>query len=318
MLDGSVVADVAEAEAAVTRFNVEAQALNDYETLARLLLRAEAVASSRIEGLEIGSRRLLREEVASLMGERSLDVTASEVLGNVRAMQWAVTGATAGETLEVADLLEIHRRLLEGTSQERFAGRLRDVQNWIGGSGFNPCSAVFVPPPPERVPELLEDLCVFASGEDLPAVVQAAIAHAQFETIHPFVDGNGRTGRALIHVILRRRGLAPRVLPPVSLVLATWSQDYVDTLMGTRSTAEPQSEVARSGLTVGWLFRGAHARRRRRASYEAQIANPGDCSRASVGPRRLGHRAAPTTAPGDAYPHRECRVRGHSTLRPRH
>ena len=273
VLDGSVVADVTDAEAAVARFNFEAQALNDYETLARLLLRAEAVASSRIEGLEIGGRRLLREEAADLMGEGTTDVTASEVLGNIRAMQWAVAGAAERERLQVADLLEIHRRLLDGTSRERFAGRIRDVQNWIGGSSFNPCSAVFVPPPPEFVPDLLEDLCAFASADELPAVVQAAIAHAQFETIHPFVDGNGRTGRALIHVILRRRGLAPRVVPPVSLVLATWSQDYIDGLTRTRVAAEPESEVARAGLNR-WVALFAAALRRAiddAEAYEAQV-----------------------------------------------
>ncbi len=274
VLDGSVMADVTDAEAAVARFNFEAQALNDYETLARLLLRAEAVASSRIEGLEIGNRRLLREEAAGLLGESTTDVTASEVLGNVQAMQWAVAVAAERERLEVADLLEMHRRLLDGTSREHFAGRIRDVQNWIGGGSFNPCSAIFVPPPPELVPDLLEDLCVFANGNELPAVVQAAIAHAQFETIHPFVDGNGRTGRALIHVILRRRGLAPRVVPPLSLVLATWSEDYIDALTGTRAEATPDSEVGRAGLNR-WVGLFAVALRRAvddAAAYEAQIA----------------------------------------------
>ena len=274
VLDGSVVADVTDAETAVRQFNLEAQALSDYETLARLLLRAEAVASSRIEGLEIGSRRLLREEAAHLLGERTTDLTASEVLGNVRAMEWAVAEAAGRERMGVADLLEIHRRLLDGTSRERFAGRIRDVQNWIGGSSFNPCSAVFVPPPHDLVPELLDDLCSFASGDELPAVVQAAIAHAQFETIHPFVDGNGRTGRALIHVILRRRGLTPQVVPPVSLVLATWSRDYIDALTATRVAAEPESEAVRKGLNrwVG-LFSAALTRAvDDAAAYEAQIA----------------------------------------------
>src|SRR5439155_1398021 len=82
---------------------------------------------------------------------------------------------------------------------------------------FNPGRADFVPPPPESVPALMDDLCAFVNRADLPAVVQAAVAHAQFETIHPFADGNGRVGRALIHVVLRRRGLAPRYVPPVSL-----------------------------------------------------------------------------------------------------
>ena len=93
------------------------------------------------------------------------------------------------------------------------SGVVRTTQNWIGGSSYNPCSASFVPPPPEHVEGLLDDLLVYINSDDHPALVQAAIAHAQFETIHPFADGNGRTGRALIHVILRRRGLAPRFVP---------------------------------------------------------------------------------------------------------
>jgi Fic family protein len=95
-------------------------------------------------------------------------------------------------------------------------GHIRAAQNWIGGSSYNPCSAAFVPPPPELVHDLLDDLCHFCNDDSLPAVAQAAMAHAQFETIHPFVDGNGRTGRALVHFVLRTRGLATRVLPPIS------------------------------------------------------------------------------------------------------
>ena len=273
LFDGNVAADVAEAESAVTRLNVEARALGDYETIARLLLRAEAVSSSRIEGLELGGRRLLRQEAASMLGEPTTDVTASEVLGNIRAMQWAVSGAVERDELRITDLLEIHRLLLDGTSREKHAGRLREEQNWIGGSSFNPCSAAFVPPPPQEVPNLLKDLCDFCNEDELPAVAQAAIAHAQFETIHPFVDGNGRTGRALIHVILRRRGLTPRVLPPISLVLATWSRDYVDALTGTRTASPPDSEPARAGLNrlVG-LFAAALSRAVEDASaYEAEV-----------------------------------------------
>lgn len=105
---------------------------------------------------------------------------------------------------------------------ENHGGRLRTLQNWIGGSAYNPCSAEFVPPPPEAVSGLLDDLVAFCNDDALPALAQAAIAHAQFET-HFFVDGNRRTGRVLIHLVLRRRGLGLRVLAPVSLVLATWS-----------------------------------------------------------------------------------------------
>jgi Fic family protein len=138
--------------------------------------------------------------------------------------------------------------LLSSTRLEPHAGRIRIEQNWIGGSDYNPCSAAFVPPPPELVPALLEDLCDFANEDSLPAVAQAAIAHAQFETIHPFVDGNGRTGRILIHLILRKRGLATRILAPVSLILATWAKDYVDALNATRYTGLPDSKEAHDGL----------------------------------------------------------------------
>src|SRR5665648_229225 len=220
VLEGAVAADVADAEAAITRLNFEASALVDTEALARLLLRAESVASSKIEGLEIGPRRLLEAEAARALGQKGADVTASEVLGNIEAMVYAVRSVRSDEELTLEQLLEIHRRLLAGSRLEESGGKIRSQQNWIGGSSYNPCSAAFVPPPPELVHDLLLDLCRFCNDDSLPAVVQAALAHAQFETIHPFIDGNGRTGRALIHLTLRRRGLAPRVLPPVSLVLA--------------------------------------------------------------------------------------------------
>jgi Fic family protein len=272
-LDGEVAADVAEAEAAVARFNSEALWLLNWEAMARLLLRAESVASSRIEGLEVGGRRLLRAELARALGEEAEDVTAGEVLNNIGALSFAIEALERGQAIRVEDLLEVHRRLFAGTRLEHQAGRLRTEQNWIGGSGFNPCSAEFVPPPPERVAELLEDLCAFCNDASLPAVAQAAIAHAQFETIHPFVDGNGRTGRALIHVLLRRRGLAPRMVPPVSLVLATWANDYVAGLTATRYRGPAGSSAAHEGINH-WI--GLFAAACRRAvgdaeSYEERV-----------------------------------------------
>ena len=260
-LDGDVAADVADAEAAILRLNASAVALADTEALARLLLRAESVASSYIEGLVIGGRRLLRAEAARSMGDPPGDVTAEEVLGNIEAMTWAVDTLARASTVTVDGLLEVHHRLLAGSRLADRAGRIRTEQNWIGGSSFNPCAAAFVPPPPEHVPALLADLCAFSSDEALPAVAQAAIAHAQFETIHPFADGNGRTGRALIHVILRRRGLAPRMSPPVSLVLATWSKSYIAGLVGTRYEGRADSDAAHNGLNR-WIALVAGACRR--------------------------------------------------------
>jgi Fic family protein len=247
---GDTVADLADAEAAVIRLNVEAHALVDTEALARLLLRAEAVASSRIEGLEVGARRLLRAEAAQDMGEPTSDVTATEVLGNIEAMSSAVNEVSEADTITMSLLLDMHRSLLAGTRLAKHGGQLRAEQNWIGGSSYNPCSAVFVPPPPEHVETLMDDLVAFCNTDDLPAIAQAAIAHAQFETIHPFVDGNGRVGRALVHRLLRRRGLAPRVIPPVSLILATWAEAYVDGLTGYRYQGDPDSAAAVDGINA--------------------------------------------------------------------
>jgi Fic family protein len=247
--------------------------LADTEALARLLLRAESVASSRIEGLEIGARRLLRAEAARDLGERTGDVMAVEVLSNIDAMSAAIGEVGPGDPISVATLLTFHQRLLGNTRQAQLAGRLREKQNWIGGSDYNPCAAAFVPPPPELVPELMEDLCAFCTSETLPAVAQAAIAHAQFETIHPFADGNGRTGRALIQLVLRRRGLATRVLPPVSLILATWASDYVDGLTATRYRGPATGKNAHAGLNL-WVgrFAGACVRAvQDAASFEERI-----------------------------------------------
>jgi Fic family protein len=256
--EGDVAADVADAETAVVRLNAQASALADTEALARLLLRAESVASSRIEGLKIGARRLLRAEAARELGEPTRDVTAAEVLGNIDAMSAAISEIGPGDPISADTLLAFHRRLLENTRQARYAGKLREKQNWIGGSEHNPCSAAFVPPPPELVPKLMDDLCAFCNAESLPAIAQAAIAHAQFETIHPFADGNGRTGRALIQLVLRRRSLATRILPPVSLVLATWAKDYVDGLTATRYRGPAAGKDAQAGLNL-WVGRFAGA-----------------------------------------------------------
>lgn len=290
-LAGETAADIADAEAAVVRLNLQARSLIDSEAVARLLLRAEAVASSRIEGLEVGGRRLLHAQAAQVIGEQPSDVTALEVLNNIAAMNWAIEHlGDPKKTITTDDLLDIHRHLLAGTRLDEYAGKVRTEQNWIGGSSYNPCSAAFVPPPHEQVEHLLEDLCAFCNMDSLPAIGQAAIAHAQFETIHPYVDGNGRTGRALIHVILRRRGLASKFLPPVSLVLATWSVDYVSALMDTRYRGRSDSAAARSGLDrwIG-LFAAATTRAVCDAElYEASVVELQNSWRAGLGRVRAG------------------------------
>lgn len=293
MLDGDTAADIADAERAIAVLDAQASTLVDTEALARILLRAECVASSRIEGLEVGAQRLLRTEAALGLGEATADVTATEVLGNIDAMASAIRNLGPGTPIAVETLLDFHRRLLTGTRLETHAGRIRAEQNWIGGSDYNPCSAAFVPPPPELVRDLLEDLCRFCNEDALPAVAQAAIAHAQFETIHPFVDGNGRTGRALIHFVLRRRGLATRILPPISLVLATWANDYIGALQATRYRGPASSAAAHHGLNL-WAARFAAACQRAVAdatSFEERTHLLQDEWRVRLGPVRANSAA---------------------------
>jgi Fic family protein len=198
------------------------------------LLRSEAIASSRIEGLVVSHHRLALAD----LGDAD-DPLARSVLGNLEALRRALDLSATPLTVEA--IQEIHRALLEHTRDAAIAGRLRTSQNWIGGRHPNPRGAAFVPPPESEVPRLLEDLCRFCERDDVPPSIQAAIAHVQFETIHPFADGNGRVGRALIHVVQRRRGLTdPRpgltpVFPPLSLVLAADSAAYVAGLSAFRS-----------------------------------------------------------------------------------
>jgi len=128
---------------------------------------------------------------------------------------------------------------------------IRKTQNWIGGSSYHPLDAEFVPPPPELVPGLMADLVAYLDGAVHGPLVQAALVHAQFETIHPFGDGNGRVGRALIHAVLRRRGLVPAPVLPVSMVLHTKSDRYVRGLQAFRT--DPGDERAAMEGIVRWI-----------------------------------------------------------------
>ncbi len=228
-LPGAVSLLVSDAEGEIRELNTAPETRN-LEAIGPLLLRAESVASSRIEGIELTQRSLAR----ALFNPAAARGAARAVAGNVRAMETAIRIGDDDRDLTVDDILSVHRTLLEATDDAALAGRIRVVQNWIGGRLNSPLDADFIPPPPELVEALLEDLVVFVNRDDLPAIVQAAVAHAQFETIHPFVDGNGRAGRCLIHLVLRRRQLAPRVVPPISMVLATNASAYIAGLTAFR------------------------------------------------------------------------------------
>ncbi len=224
---------VSDAESAIQRLNASAQPA--LVPLARLLLRTESIASSKLEGLQLGVRELARAESKSETGQK-VSPTALDLLANIDAMQLAVDAATQAEVFTIEQITAIHARLMAHVvNAPRIAGVLRTTQNWIGGNDFNPCGADFVPPPPENVIPLLDDLCTAINDDTLPPLVQAALVHAQFETIHPFADGNGRTGRALVQVVLRRRGLAPDYVPPISVVLANAKERYIAGLTDFRA-----------------------------------------------------------------------------------
>jgi Fic family protein len=236
-LPGDAIAVLSEAERAIAELNQAAGP--ELASLARLLLRTESIASSKVEGLQVDARTLARAEANQETGRRIGPQTA-DILANIDAMELAVEQATGAETIRAPDLQDIHRALLARDPVGRAPGAFRTSQNWIGGNDYNPCGADFVPPPPEEIGRLVEDLCEFCSSEELSPLLQAAVAHAQFETIHPFADGNGRTGRALVQVILRRTGLAPQFVPPSSIILARHKDRYIRGLVAYREDRIPE------------------------------------------------------------------------------
>jgi Fic family protein len=223
-LDGALAALVSDAEQALIALNNDGGPA--LAPLARLLLRTESIASSKVEGLQVGVREFARAEAKAESGNMP-GATAVQVLANIDAMVLAVERAAECPRFGEQEILAIHRRLLEGTLQHRIAGQFRVSQNWIGGNDYTPCGADFVPPPPELVAPLLKDLCDAMNHEMLSPLVQAALIHAQFETIHPFNDGNGRTGRALVQAVLKRRGIAREFVPPISVVFAGARATYI-------------------------------------------------------------------------------------------
>jgi Fic family protein len=229
MLRSEASASLHEASKALAHLSQDSERVAKLGSIAQNLLRSESVASSRIEGVVISHKRLAR---AAFQGpeERRGDNRAAEVLGNVDAMKRAIDLRGRVEPFSVRDILDIHGALLRHTRDSEIAGVIRDKQNWIGGNDYNPVGATYVPPPPKNVPALLDDLCEFIDRDDLSPIAQAAIAHAQFENIHPFADGNGRTGRALIYAVLRRHGEIRDYVPPISLVLGSEPKAYIGSL----------------------------------------------------------------------------------------
>ena len=262
-LTSALAADLAAASAAVARFDAgPASALLPF---ASLLLRSESSASSRIERLTASARALVEAEFfatsgseGDVSGPSARGTSGSRIKGNapliVANAKLMSAAARVGSELGVDGLLGMHEVLL-GPSAPDIAGKWREGAVWIGGDDLSPAGALFVPPKVEDVPALVDDLMGFLGRSDLPAVAKAAIAHAQFETIHPFADGNGRTGRALVHVVLAQSGLCSNAVLPLSARLLQDTAGYFHTLDAyRRGHPEPIVELfARAAVEAAGL-----------------------------------------------------------------
>lgn len=219
-----VIALADEASIEVARFDA---AMGDEVTpFTSVLLRSESASSSQIENLTSGAKAIALADI----GEPSRN-NATQIVSNVRAMQAAIALA---DRLDAESILAMQRSLMAEHDPEA-ARHWRTQQVWIGGGDFGPQHASFVPPHHRHIPGLIDDLVAFMRRDDIPALTHVALAHAQFETIHPFVDGNGRTGRALIHSMLRAKGLSRGITVPLSAGLLADTVSYFDALTRYRN-----------------------------------------------------------------------------------
>ena len=251
-LDAEVDAAVAAAERAVRDLNEDS---HDLASISRFLLRSEAIASSRIEGIAPSARQVALAELGQSEDVRGVSDPARLVANNMTVVREATTRLITADAVTVGDVEALQRALLP--DEPRLHG-IRTAQNWIGGSDWHPLDAEFIPPPPNLVGPLLGDLMRYLNGAAHSPIVQAALVHAQFETVHPFSDGNGRVGRALIHTVLARRGLTHDTVLPISLVLATLSSQYVTGLTEYRHDEAAGTPEALGARSV-WIKRFADA-----------------------------------------------------------
>ena len=212
-----------EAEQELSRLDAELG--SRMSAFAPVLLRSEAASSSQIEHLTASARAIFSAELGVKSGRNAEQITA-----NTRSLQAAI--ALANEP-SADSIREMHRVLMEGQPHHS-PGAWRQEAVWIGTSAQSPVGAEFVAPHHLRVPALIDDVVAFCARDDLPPLVSMAIAHAQFATIHPFTDGNGRTGRALAQAMLRRTGVTRNVALPVSAGLLAGLEGYQGALTAYR------------------------------------------------------------------------------------
>ena len=225
-LSPSVIADAEHASNEIARFDAELG--GEIAPFAAVLLRSESAASSQIENLTASARAIAEAELPGGGGKRNAEM----VVANTAAMQAAVA---LSDKVDANAILAMHRALMVNEPRHT-PGAFRAEPVWIGG-GSTPVGATFVGPRHALIPGAIDDLIAFAQRNDVPTLPQIAVAHAQFETIHPFTDGNGRTGRALVQAMLRNKGLTRKVTVPVSAGLLADTDAYFAALTSYRAGA---------------------------------------------------------------------------------
>lgn len=235
-LPAGTVRLLADAEASLGRLSGVGQLVPNPHLLIRPYLLREALASTRIEGTQASLRDVFESEAS---GEApSADV--EEVLNYIDALEWGL-GRVGELPLGVRLIREMHRRLLSGVrGRERLPGEFRTTQNWVGGGDSIVETARFVPPPPAELPGLLADWERYAHEVvEVPVLVQNALLHYQFETLHPFLDGNGRIGRLLCVFLLVERRRLPAPLLYLSAYLERDRARYYEALQRVREQGDP-------------------------------------------------------------------------------
>ena len=240
---GKLQTELSLADRALGRLDGSITTLPNPDLFVMMYVKKEAVLSSQIEGTQSSLRELLAAEAQVFSSRGSKDV--EEVINYVKAMN---RGLELLRELPVSIRLirEIHKTLLLNVrGAHAVPGEPRRSQNWIGPAGSTPATASFIPPPPHLLPELLSDFEKFIhSDTELPILIKTGLLHAQFETIHPFLDGNGRLGRLLITFLLMEQGVLQKPILYLSYFFKKHRQEYYDRLQNIRDTGDWES----------WLF----------------------------------------------------------------
>ena len=239
---GEVQTLLSAADRALGRLDGSIQTLPNPDLFVLMYVRKEAVLSSQIEGTQSSLHDILEAEAKMLAPQRR--ASAQEVVNYIRAMDAGISGLDE-LPVSVRLIRRIHAELLRGVRGSHLTpGELRSTQNWIGPYGCTLEEAVFVPPPPHIVPSALGNLENFVhQKDDLPPLLKIGLIHAQFETIHPFLDGNGRLGRLLITFLLTEWGILQKPVLYLSHYFRRHQQTYYDLLQSVRDTGDWESWI---------------------------------------------------------------------------